>query len=88
MEKRINIHVHVLGFGYLMDSRDFMEKYPNYMYRNHLPRRTSAYHTAFYILSHIALWRGTNGMLKPSYNLFGYLHPKKFGDTHGSRPIH
>ena len=29
LEKKINIHVHVLGFGYLMDKDEFKEKYDN-----------------------------------------------------------
>lgn len=77
-EKRINMHIHILGFGYLMNAREFNEKYQNVVYRNHLPRRINAYYTAFYILSKIALWRSDRGVLMPSYNYFGYLHQSKF----------
>ena len=76
-EKRINIHVHVLGFGYLMNSREFKEKYENCLYRNHLPRRSNAYYTLFYVFSKIALWKGTK-KIKDSCTYFGFLHPSKF----------
>ncbi|MCP6719588.1 MAG: hypothetical protein KJI71_05225, partial [Patescibacteria group bacterium] len=76
-EKKLNIHIHVLGFGYLMNVREFREKYSNYTYRNHLPRRSNAYYTLFYIFSKIALWKGAKG-IKNSYTYFGYLHQSKF----------
>ncbi|MFX1568130.1 MAG: hypothetical protein ACFFCV_07160 [Promethearchaeota archaeon] len=77
IEKKIHVHIHVVGFGYLMNNLKFREKYPNATYRNHLPRRNNVYYTIFYILSKIALWKDRSG-LKSSYNLFGYLHQSKF----------
>ena len=74
-EKRINIHV--LDFGYLMDSREFKEKYENCLYRNHVPRRSNAYYTLFYVFSKIALWKGAE-KIRNSYNYFGFLHPSRF----------
>ncbi|MFX1370551.1 MAG: hypothetical protein ACFFCE_01725 [Promethearchaeota archaeon] len=77
IEKMLNVHIHVIGFGYLMNNSEFREKYPNTTYRNHLPRRNNVYYTIFYILSKIALWKDSSGV-KNSYNLFGYLHQSKF----------
>ncbi len=76
-EKKISIHVHVLGFGYLMAKHEFKEKYKDCHYWNHLPRRSNAYYTIFYILSKIALWKGTK-KIKDCCNYFGFLHPSKF----------
>ena len=78
-EKRVNIHIHVVGFGYLIDVREFKRRYPNFIYRNHLPRREDAFYTNFYILSKIALWKKEGGKLLLSYNYFGYLSPRVFG---------
>jgi len=80
--KELNIHIHVLGFGYLMNARKFHELYPDYVYRNHLPRRKEVYHTAFYITSKLALWRNENGTLRNAYHYFGFLNPKKFRVAH------
>ena len=78
IKKRVNIHIHVIGFGYLINAKEFNKKFQNCIYRNHLPRRTNAYYTIFYTLSKVALWRNGNKKLNPSYNYFGYLHPRKF----------
>ncbi|MHA2008710.1 MAG: hypothetical protein ACXABO_11255 [Promethearchaeota archaeon] len=85
LERKINIHLHVVGFGYLMNAGEFKDTYPNWVYRNHLPRRDNAYYTIFYILSKAALWRNTKGTLMPSYTYFGYLHQSKLRVTHEHR---
>lgn len=78
LTQKLNVHYHVLGFGNLLPAKEFRTLYPNYAYRNHLPRRSEAYYTSFYILSKMALWRNPNGSLKKTYSYFGYLHPSKF----------
>ncbi len=78
-ERRVNIHIHVVGFGYLIDVREFKRRYPSYVYRNHLPRRDDVYYTNFYILSKVSLWKKGDGKLLSSYNYFGYLNQGKFG---------
>lgn len=77
-EKKVNIHIHIVGFGYLMETKEFKKKYSKYICRNHLPRREDSFYTNFYILSKIALWKKENGKLLLSYNYFGYLHQSKF----------
>jgi hypothetical protein len=74
--KKLNPHFHVIGYGYIMNAKQFKEKYPNFVYINH-GRRDHAYHTIFYILSKVSLWRKENGKLKPSYNYFNWLSGKK-----------
>lgn len=77
MERVINPHFHVVGFGYLANIREFRQKHENWLYINH-GRREDAYHTIFYILSNVALWRKEDGKLKPSYQRFGFLKSNKF----------
>lgn len=57
--------------------KEFRKKYPDFVYINH-GRRYHAYHTIFYILSKVSLWRKETGKLKPSYNYFNLLTGKKF----------
>ncbi|MFX1383124.1 MAG: hypothetical protein ACFFBP_11840 [Promethearchaeota archaeon] len=77
LERKLNPHFHVLGFGYLEDTETFREKHKDWIYVN-LDRRKDAYHSIFYILTNVALWRKTSGKLKPAYQSFGYLRASKF----------
>ena len=81
IEKKINVHFHVIGFGYLQNATEFHAENPNFVYIHHLPNRKDGYFTIFYALSKIALWRKQSGKLLPAYNLFGYVHPKRFYST-------
>lgn len=40
-------------------------------------KREDAYHTIFYLLTHVALWRKNNGKLKPAYKYVNWLKPTK-----------
>ena len=82
IEKRLHIHFHVVGFGYLQNATEFHAENPNFVYINHLPRRIDGYFTLFYVLSKISLWRKKSGKLLPAYSLFGHVHPKRFYSTH------
>jgi len=75
--RKFNAHFHVLGFGYIINAKEFHEKYPKFVYINH-GRRYDSYHTVFYILSKCSLWRKRDGKLKPCYRYFKWLHGKKF----------
>jgi len=77
LERKLNPHFHVVGFGYLKGIKEFREKYEDWVYVN-LGRRTDGYHTTFYILTNVALWRKADGKLKPAYQSFGYLKSNKF----------
>lgn len=77
LERKLNPHFHVLGFGYLKNIDEFREQYEDWVYVN-LGRRIDGYHTIFYILTNVALWRKSDGKLKPAYQSFGYLKSKEF----------
>jgi len=77
LERKINPHFHVVGFGYLKNNEEFREKYEDWVYIN-LGRRKDGYHTIFYILTNVALWRKSDGKLKPAYQSFGYLKSSEF----------
>jgi len=77
LERLLNPHYHVVGFGYLVNVKEFRQKHEDWLYINH-GRRKDAYHTIFYILSNVALWRKGDGKLKPSYQRFGFLKSNKF----------
>ena len=77
LERKINPHFHVLGFGYLKSNEEFREQYEDWVYIN-LGRRRDGYHTLFYILTNVALWRKADGKLKPAYQSFGYLKSNEF----------
>lgn len=85
--RQINLHVHVVGYGFLMNAREFKDKYPEIVYRNHLPRRSDAFYTVFYVLSKASLWRKPDGKLKPSSSYFGWLHGRKFGKFNEQKEI-
>ena len=65
------------GFGYLKGNEEFRKKYEDWVYVN-LGRRSDGYHTIFYILTNVALWRKADGKLKPAYQSFGYLKSRQF----------
>ena len=77
LERKLNPHFHVLGFGYLKDNKEFQEQYKDWVYIN-LGRRRDGYHTIFYILTNVALWRKSDGKLKPAYQSFGFLKSSQF----------
>ncbi len=77
LERELNPHFHVVGFGYLKNNREFREQYEDWVYIN-LGRRKDGYHTIFYILTNAALWRNEDGKLKPAYQSFGYLKSSEF----------
>ena len=77
LERKLNPHFHVLGFGYLKGNKEFREQYEDWVYVN-LGRRRDGYHTIFYILTNVALWRKADGKLKPAYQSFGYLKSNQF----------
>ncbi len=76
LNKSLNPHFHALGYGYLTSSEEFREKYEGWMYLN-LGRREDAYHTIFYILTQVAIWRKEDGNLNPAYQSFGWLKSNK-----------
>ena len=75
--KKFNPHFHVIGYGYIINAKQFKKKYLDFVYINH-GRRYDAYHTIFYILSKASLWRKEDGTLKPAYTYFSWLSGKKF----------
>ena len=77
LERKLNPHFHVLGFGYLKGIDKFREQHDEWVYVN-LGRRKDTYHTIFYILTNVALWRKADGKLKPAYQSFGYLKSSEF----------
>ena len=77
LERKLNPHFHVLGYGYLISTEEFREQHEDWVYVN-LGRRKDAYHTIFYILTNVALWRKADGKLKPAYQSFGYLKSSEF----------
>ena len=77
LERKLNPHFHVLGFGYLKNNEEFREQYEDWVYIN-LGRRRDGYHTIFYILTNVALWRKADGKLKPAYQSFGFLKSSQF----------
>ena len=77
IEWDINIHFHVLRYGYLLNTKKFRERYKDWIVIN-AGRREDAYTTAFYILSHGAIWRKEDGKLTRAYESFGWLKSNKF----------
>ena len=77
LERKLNPHFHVLGYGYLTSTEEFREYFKDWVYVN-LGRRKDAFHTIFYILTNVALWRKADGKLKPAYQSFGYLKSSEF----------
>ena len=73
---RVKPHFHVLGYGYILNTSEFIERYPDWVIVNY-GRRNNAYHTAFYSLTHGAIWRKVNGRLSKAYSYFGFLQSKK-----------
>lgn len=73
----ISPHFHIIGYGYLLNTTEFKALYKDWIVRN-FGRRDDAYETALYLLTHCAIWRKPNGKLKPAYEPFGELHPKRF----------
>ena len=74
--RALNIHFHVLGYGYLINSEEFRKENKGWMYVN-LGRRKDAYNTIFYILTRVSLWRKNDGKLNPAYQTFGWLKSNK-----------
>jgi len=60
-----------------MNNEEFRERYEDWVYIN-LGRRRDGYHTIFYILTNVTLWRKADGKLKPAYQSFGYLKSSQF----------
>ncbi|MFW9969697.1 MAG: hypothetical protein ACFFDF_05810 [Candidatus Odinarchaeota archaeon] len=77
LERKLNPHFHVIGYGYLKSNKEFRDQYKDWVYTN-LGRRRDGYHTIFYILTNVALWRKSDGKLKPAYQSFGYLKSNYF----------
>ena len=77
LERKLNPHFHVVGFGYLKNNNEFREQYEDWLYIN-LGRRKDGYHTIFYILTNATLWRKDDGKLKPAYQSFDYLKSNEF----------
>ena len=75
--KALNIHFHILGYGYLINSEEFRKENNGWMYVN-LGRREDAYNTIFYILTRVSIWRKEDGKLNPAYQMFGWLKSNKF----------
>ncbi|TKJ23162.1 MAG: hypothetical protein CEE42_12235 [Promethearchaeota archaeon Loki_b31] len=75
--RALNIHFHVLGYGYLINSEEFRKKNKGWMYVN-FGRRKDAYSTIFYILTRVSIWRKNDGKLNPAYQIFGWLKSNKF----------
>lgn len=78
-EWRYNPHFHAIGYGYIEDYQRFRENHPKFLIITR-ERRKRALYTAYYILSHISLWRDSPlGRLKPAYKEFGMLSNREFG---------
>lgn len=75
--KALNIHFHILGYGYLINSEEFRKENNGWMYVN-FGRREDAYNTIFYILTRVSMWRKDDGKLNPVYQMFGWLKSNKF----------
>ncbi|MFX0069530.1 MAG: hypothetical protein ACFFAO_00350 [Candidatus Hermodarchaeota archaeon] len=80
LDWEINVHFHILGFGYLLNTSKFKKKYRDWVVIN-AGRRKTAYNTAFYLLTHCAMWRNHKGRLMSAYEPFGVLRGNKFKVT-------
>ncbi|NVM44107.1 MAG: hypothetical protein HWN79_04230 [Candidatus Lokiarchaeota archaeon] len=81
LERVISPHFHYIGYGYILHTNDFREKFKDWVYVN-FGSRDDAYHTIFYALTHCAMWRKENGKLKPAYEFAGFLRPKHLEPIH------
>ncbi len=78
--KVVNIHVHAIGYGYLISSEEFNKRFPSFILQAHKPR-TRAYSTVFYALRKGALYKKENKHVASPYSAFGWLTGSKFKKT-------
>ncbi len=76
IERVINPHFHILGYGYLMNTNEFRSQFPNMIYVNH-GKRTETFHTLYYMLRKATLWRKQDGKIYPAYSIWGWIHGSK-----------
>lgn len=73
---RVHPHFHIIGYGYLVETLKIREYYQDWVIIN-VGRRESIINTAYYLLSHVSIWRKKSGRMTKAYHYFGEIQDRK-----------